>query len=142
MTSERLFLIDPHKGVGPVRFGMPRAEVMKVLGSSPRTVDRREEGGNLIDQFLEWDRLQVLYGADERVVAVQFPETAKVVYPPDVNMGRSFATIVKWAKSRDPKIVANKRSFRSDALGISGRAHFDEPRLESLLVYQPHYYTD
>ena len=70
MTDTPKFLIDPHVGVGPLRFGMPRAEVEAAMGEKAFTIDRRPKGSELNDHF-DIQRVHVIYDTDERVAAVQ-----------------------------------------------------------------------
>jgi hypothetical protein len=139
------YLIDPHQGVGPLRFGMSRAEAERALAPGKReTVDRRPKGGELKDFFPAHGGLQVIYDADERVAAVQFPEMDNVVYPPDVRMNRSYGKILDWAKSKDPSLIEDGRTFQSDALGLAvgGRTAAKSSKLEHVMVYRPRYYED
>jgi hypothetical protein len=141
--STAKFLVDPHKGVGPVRFGMTRAEAHQVLGSTTETVDRRRKGGELIDFFPAHDRLQVVYDAAERVAAVQFPVVDDVVYPPDVRLNRSYNKLLAWAQTQGSVIVEEPQSFRSDVLGIGARSRTRAGgKLEGIIVYRPRYYED
>jgi hypothetical protein len=56
--------IVPHEGVGPVRLGMTRSEVMVALKAVPGALNRHESRGTL-DYFFE-SALQVEYGVDGR----------------------------------------------------------------------------
>jgi hypothetical protein len=139
------YIIDPHNGVGPFRFGMSRSAIEPIMGAPSSTVDRRPKGG-LIDHFHE-QGVQVIYEPDgERVAAIQFTKSAvgDVLYPPDVRMDRTYDEIVQWVREQDPSPRrADEDFFRSDALGIAGGSRNDkeeEPGLDHLLVYRPRYY--
>jgi hypothetical protein len=46
--------IEPHVGVGPVRFGMTRADVRRALGGSPKTYRKTTESITETDFFPRW----------------------------------------------------------------------------------------
>jgi hypothetical protein len=145
MTKPK-YVIDPHNGVGPFRFGMSRSAIEPIIGKPSRTIDRRSEQGELIDYFPD-QGVQVLYEPDgERVAAIQFTKSGvgEVLYPPDVRMDRTYDEIVQWVREQDPGPQrADGDYFRSDALGIAGGSRSDkeeEPGLDHLLVYRPRYY--
>jgi len=140
------FLIDPHKAVGPIRFGMPRPEVARSMKEKPFTIDSRKDGYELSDYF-QGRTLQVVYDANELSAAVQFFALDEVVYPLDVRMNRPYREILRWARERDPAIVLESDGFRSELLGIVAgvREKRDdeddaEQKLRLLVVYRPHYY--
>ena len=144
MSNDEEYVIDPHRDVGPLRFGMTRAEVRKALdGEEPHVIDRRDRGGELLESFREHDRVQVIYDADERAAAVQFPIMDRVMYPPKVRMKGSYNKILQWAKEQGPALIQELRSFQSDALGLAVGARTPKGgKLEHVLVYRPRYYED
>jgi hypothetical protein len=145
MTTVPKYIIEPHVGVGPFRFGMARSEVEPIMGVKADTVDRRPMG-TLVDHFFD-QGVQVLYEPDERIAAIQFTtrqftHLGEVVYPPNVRTDVPYSRFVKWVKKQDPAAVFESERFRSDALGIAGGASNDRQhkRVDNLLVYRPHYY--
>lgn len=63
------YVIEPHGGVGPVRFGMSRAEMRTAMPAVP-TAFGRGPAENPVDA---WDdfALQVFYDADDRVEYIE-----------------------------------------------------------------------
>jgi hypothetical protein len=140
------FLIDPHKGVGPIRFGASRSEVAAAMGETPATVDGRIEGYELYDRFQNRS-VQVYYDSNELAAGVQFFILHEVVYPLNVRMDGPYEDILKWAREQDPAIVLESDGFRSAALGIvAGVREKDdedeEQTLRLLVVHRPRYYED
>ena len=144
MTTPK-FLIDAHKGVGPLRFGMTRSEVARIMKEKPFTRDGRKDGYELSDYFQDRS-VQVIDDPNELVGAVQFFVLDEVVYPLDVRMNRPYKDILRWTRERDPAIVLESDGFRSELLGIvvGVRDNDDdaEQRLRLLVVHRPRYYQD
>jgi hypothetical protein len=144
---KRKFLIDPHQGVGPLRFGMTRVEVAAIMKEKPYVRDLRDEGGELTEMFQDV-KVQVIYDRHERAAAVQLVrKLAGVVYPPAIRMDGAYDDVLAWAKKADPNLTIERERFRSDALGIVAEAKNqdsgDEIRhLELVLVFRPRYYED
>jgi hypothetical protein len=69
MTIVPRYVIDPHKGAGPFRFGTARSEVGPIMGVEARTIDRRPNGGSVVDIFFE-QGVQILYDPNERIGAI------------------------------------------------------------------------
>lgn len=59
--------VIPHVGAGPVRLGMHRDEVRRVMASPVREVDKSPGSGYLVDAFHE-SGFQVFYAGAEPVV--------------------------------------------------------------------------
>jgi hypothetical protein len=148
MTTVARYVIDPHKGAGPFRFGMARSVVGPTMGVEARTIDRRPNGGSLVDIFFE-QGVQILYDPNERIGAIQFTsrqftKLGEVLYPPDVRTNVPYSRFVKWVQKQDPAATFESERFRSDALGIAGGSRSDKSHkfLDHLLVYPPRYYDD
>jgi len=148
MTSVPRYIIDPHKGAGPFRFGMARSEVGPIMGVEARTIDRRATGGDLVDIFFE-QGVQILYDPKENIGAIQFTsrqftKLGEVLYPPDVRTDVPYSKFVKWVEKQDPAATFEAERFRSDALGIAGGSRSDKSHkfLDHLLVYPLHYYEN
>ena len=63
------YVVEPHRGVGPVRFGMTRAEARAVMPAVP-TAFGRGPGETAVDAWHDFV-LQVFYDADDRVEYVE-----------------------------------------------------------------------
>ena len=61
--------VVPHRGVGPVRLGMTRAESRAAMGAAPRR-SRRLRGGAEVDVY-HGSAFRVDFDADDRVVFVE-----------------------------------------------------------------------
>jgi hypothetical protein len=137
------FIIDPHKGVGPFRFGMTPSEVLAAGGETPpKRSDDRKEGRELMEYYLG-GLIQILYDTSERVGAVQFfgDPIEEVVYPPDVPIAQPYPDLLAWARSLDPALKEDG-GFQSEALGLSVRDPNDpedSPFPESVYIFRPGY---
>ena len=61
--------LKPRQGAGPIRFGLPRAEVRAVLESPPEPFEK-SEGSPLSDAFFD-GRLKVHYDAADKACGVE-----------------------------------------------------------------------
>ena len=63
------YVVEPHRGVGPVRFGMSRAEVRTAMPAVP-TAFGRGSGETPVDAWHDFV-LQVFYDDDDRVEYIE-----------------------------------------------------------------------
>lgn len=63
------YVVEPHRGVGPVRFGMSRAEVRAAIPAVPVAFGR-QPGETPVDSWHDFV-LQVFYDADDRVEYIE-----------------------------------------------------------------------
>jgi hypothetical protein len=139
------FVVDPLKGVGPIRFGMTRAEVEQVMGKTPERDEKGRYPIALYDYFQD-DGVFVFYDPTDHAIAAEFFEFGELECPPDGTFARPFDDVLAWVKRRDPNVVIETGNhFRSEALGMAGAPREDDAEdksAESLLFHQPRYYED
>jgi hypothetical protein len=136
----RRFPIEPHRAVGPIRFGMSRAEVEAAMGTTPRR-GKRKLAISQYDNFQD-DGLYVYYDPDDKAIAAEFFDFAELSYPPDVSLDLSYGDLVGWMRSRDPGLAMEAGlPCRSDSLGMAAGAG-NEGKTESIILYRPNYYED
>jgi hypothetical protein len=142
--AKRRFVVDPHAGVGVVRFGMSRSEVEAAMGKTPQRARRNRLDVADYDYFKD-DGFFVYYGPDDRAIAIEFFDFDQLLYPPDVTFERPYADVLAWARARDPDLlIESGNHFRSDLLGVAGGPRGDDSSdtAQSVLFYRPRYYED
>ena len=137
--------IVPHRGVGPITFGMARTEVARAVGE-PARPERR--GASEYDRF-ERSGLMVYYDATGLCEAVELRRPARVSFDGYELFAHPAHEAREWARARDPALAPGD-GFISRALGLSMYAPaIDEPDLEdderaepaeTFLAFKPGYY--
>ena len=110
----------PKKSVGPINFGMTRAEV-RALIESPLTETNFMDGEtNLADDYTELG-LRICYNANGGCRLVQCTNTDKIaikyLFVNGMNQG-GISGLMDLLKEQDPKIVFDATSCDSAALGL------------------------
>lgn len=137
--------IEPLVGVGPIRFGMTRAEVHAALGMPERIDDRREcfLGGFMVDfdasglaEFIEMaesDKFTVTF-QDKNLHAVPAEELVKSlsavakIKEDDVELGYSYIfpelQISLW-RGTIPESAQDEDGRYFEAVGVARKGYFD-----------------
>lgn len=134
------FEIHNHEGVGPIRFGMGRAEVREVLGGEFESSHR---GETPYDSYFNCDYF-VYYDKSEKVGAVEFTEAGYVTLGGVDLLGLSFAEMLEVIRSHDPEVKVGIEGFKSLNLGIGSYAPDGQDKPESpaetVIVFPRGYY--
>jgi len=146
-----VMIVYPHQGVGPLRFGMSRAETERAVGRSPRrfvpSVYSLE-----VDSFDELG-ITVLYDQHGRSNAISFVREpgVDVEYEGCRLFDHPAREVREWALAKDPQLDP-KDGFTSKSLGLGMWAEWiDESDLEpdelldpgmSFIIFRPGYYEE
>ena len=109
--------IVPHSGVGPVRFGMTRAEVRERLGAGFSEL-RRVPASPPMDVYCEQGYL-VHYDEDGRCEAVELLPDARPALRGRELVGRAFDQLTAWFERLDPQVEVDTTGLTSPAFGLS-----------------------
>jgi hypothetical protein len=127
--------------MGPIRFGITRAEVKKVVGSVPKPFKKTPDSAVLTDAFkLGSHGVHVFYNADDRC------ELVEVFCPgphgPELEgrgfLNRPFDRALAWARERDPELLTDNSGFYSGEMGIA--VYAPSGRIESLSAFTESYF--
>lgn len=113
-------VVIPHFGVGPVQFGMTRAEVAAAVSATPRRGRRSKYSVSDYDFFAKL-QMFVNYDANDRASMVELGPASDLVYGGYHLFAHSARDVAAWAHERDPALTLDC-GFRSDVLGLSMHA--------------------
>lgn len=145
-------IVYPHIGVGSIRFGMSRAEVLAATGAVPKRFRATKYELSDSEQFPQF---VVSYDEHERCNVVAFHRGINVPLEYDGYQlfGHSAREVREWARARDPQLNP-EYGFISHVLGLSmGAEGIDVPDAElefgemhepavSFLVFKPGYWEE
>ncbi len=140
--------VEPHSGVGPIRFGMTRDEVRQAVGTEVREFRRWKE--KVASDYFESLGIFVYYRPPGLCEAVKFARRSIIkgatapVFATETFLGKPYRTMRQWFEERDPLLVTDGAGLTSRALGMglyaaSAEKSPDEP-VESLIVFETGYY--
>jgi hypothetical protein len=134
--------IVTHVSIGPVRFGMSRAEVAKAIGSKadskkgaePKPFDTFKVGLSVV---------HVYYTAEERCEYVEVMGGG--LGGPELDgrgfLNRPYDRALAWAKERDPNVVSDGAGLRSDRLGLGLFVETGEEKIKGIGAAAPDYWN-
>jgi hypothetical protein len=155
MKSPRVSIaIAPHKGAGPVAFGMSRDAVVRVMGGLGYRSQLRTPNKYALPAD-DFERLGVAVMYDEygqcNAISVGRHDVVDLEYDGYHLFDYSAADVRRWAKAKDPSLDP-KDGFTSELLGLGMWADWiDEPDLEpadvakpamSFIVFRPGYHQE
>ena len=144
-------VVYPHQGVGPLRFGMTRAETERAVGMTPKRFVPNKYALE-IDSFKELG-LAVMYDQSGHSNAISFVRgfCVDLEYDGYRLFGHPAREVRAWALAKDPQLDP-KDGFTSKALGLEMWADWiDESDLEpemlvdsgmSFIIFRPGYYEE
>jgi hypothetical protein len=141
-----MLIIHPHKGVGPVTFGMTRDEVRRAVGEAPDPVRAPQNS----EHFAKAGML-IHYDENGKVEAVGLTQNAAVSYNGYDLFAHSATEVRQWARGQHVNLD-DENGFVSTVLGLSMSAPgIDEADLDdderhdpaqSFLVFRSGYYEE
>jgi hypothetical protein len=138
-------VIQPHLGVGPVRFGMSPDDVHRMYGEPNWKRAPNDYSDSTREQF-ELRRLFVDFRSDTGCCAVEMYPDARVMLEEVDLMAMSYRQLVGLLRGKGLSVVELGDGFRCDDLGLACYASkladsgVPEAPIESLMVYPRGYY--
>jgi hypothetical protein len=140
------FEIVPYVGVGPISFGMTRAEIRKVLAAPVESFKKTPTSAVAADAFGTLG-FHVHYDSNDRCKAVEF---GRVENNPTFRgrkfSGQSFAETKRWLQELDPDIRIDSSGLRSlkFGFGLYAPSASQDPQapVEGVIVFRLGYYKD
>lgn len=133
-----------HKGVGPIRFGMAREEVLDLFSVEATSFKRNQVDTHPCNYFPSLG-LFVYYGDESGLVeAVELTSPAKPSISGADLLHLGFIDLLEIIRGADPEVSIDGDGFTSFLLGIGGWApslkSAPNAQLESIIVFAPGYY--
>jgi hypothetical protein len=140
--------------IGPVRFGMTRADVRTAIGVKANPFKKTADSESLTDAFTlggtrvageaaraNADHVHVYYDAADRCALVEV--SAAGLGGPELDgrgfVNRPYERALAWVRDRDPDVVIDTAGLRSAALGIALYAPAD--KVESVAAFAASYWA-
>ena len=139
--------IVTHVSIGPVKFGMSRAEVAKAIGSKAdpkKSVAAGVENKAPMDVFkVGASVVHVYYTAEERAEYVEI--VAEGLGGPELDgrgfLNRPYDRALAWAKERDPNLISDGTGLRSDRLGLGLYVENPDEKIKGIGAAAPNYWS-
>ncbi|ARU60926.1 hypothetical protein CBW65_07400 [Tumebacillus avium] len=133
------FAITAYRSAGPIQFGMPRADVRRVLNESVSEFRKSEPSVALTDAF-EW--CHVYYKSSELCEAVEFFEPADPTFMGRKLIGRPFREVREFFQEIDDSIEVDESGFISFRYGIGVFVTLlsQEAPIDGVIVFEDGYY--
>jgi hypothetical protein len=138
------FEITPYVGVGPITFGMTRAEVRRRLDAPVDSFMKAPTSLAPADAF-DTLGIHVHYDADDRCEAVEFGRLLTIpTFRRQPLFGQSFAEIERWLRMIDPDVRSDLSGLTSLKFGFGLYApsalHEPQSPVEGVIVFRRGYY--
>lgn len=133
-----------YKGVGPIRFGMSRKEVLDLFPVEATSFKRNQADTHPCDYFASLGCF--VYYSDENhlVEAIELTSPAKPTLNGIDLLYLGFIDLLKIIRDADSEVSIDSDGFTSARLGIGGWApslkSAPNAQLESIIVFAPGYY--
>jgi hypothetical protein len=134
--------IESYAGVGPIRFGMSRDEVRKVVIGLVEEAARTSSG--LPTDFFKDVGIFVYYKEPGITEAVEFGGPCSPTFRGQHFLGRQYAEMEQWIKTFDPEVVLKDTGLTSRKFGFGLYAESARKRpelpVEGVIVFEKGYY--
>lgn len=132
-----------NSSIGPVAFGMKRAQVAKAVGGRPTQFKKKEDAANTTDAFrVGPHHVHVFYSADDVCELVQV--SGGGLGGPELDgrgfLNRPYDRALAWLRERDPALVIEDTGCRSHACGVALSSNA-EGKVESVAAFSATYGT-
>lgn len=138
-------IIQSHEGVGPIRFGMSRGEVLDVFSIAPETFKRNPDDVWPCDYFPSLGCFVYYEDASGLVEAIELTNPANPTLGSMDLLHIGFTDLLKLIRNGDPDVSIDGDGFTSARLGIGGWApslkSSPNSQLEAVIVFAPDYYS-
>jgi hypothetical protein len=126
------FEFNPYQGVEPIRFGMDRDEVRRVLDSPFESFMKTPDSELPTDDFTELN-LHVFYKGDFECCGVEFFSPSSLQFRGHLVVGRPYSEVMGWLKPLDPSVSLEDSTVTSDVFGFSLYAPDADDDVDSLV---------
>jgi hypothetical protein len=138
-----LLPITPYEGIGPIRLGMSRAEVRRLLGGAFRSF-KKTPFDEVPADFFDDIGVHVYYRRGDVCEAVEVFPPSRPAFRDVPLLGRPFHELSEWFVSMDAGAEVDESGLTSNLLGIglyapAAARDVDEPA-ESVIVFERGYY--
>jgi hypothetical protein len=135
--------IETNVGVGPIKFGMSRAETRSLFQTVPETFRRSDEDASDVDEYADLG-IYIEFDANDHCIAVEMFDPADPVFQEKHLLRIPFASVREWVERVDPALEKDEAGIYSNLLGIGVSADIpkrDKKSLaESVIAFVSGYY--
>jgi len=137
-----MLTIQPNEGVGEIRFGMLRHDVLALLGVAQ--LRQKKSDSPVPSDFFPEHSLFVAYDADEAVEAIEMKHPANPCLMSKPLIGTPFDELLQWFRSIDPRVEVDDAGLTSFRYGVGLYAPHaskspSDP-VEGVIAFRPGYY--
>lgn len=133
--------ITSYVGAGCLKLGMTRNDIRKCFDSQGKELKKTPFSETLTDDF---GYCHVYYNKEDKCEAIEFFETATIIFKGQLLIGEPYSNIKKTFKVIDKTIKFDETGFTSIKYGFGVYAPFaeDEPNesVESVILFERGYY--
>jgi hypothetical protein len=140
------FEISPYVGVGPIVFGLARAEVRRHLGGPVHTFMKSAASVAPTDVFEDFD-LHVYYDADDRCEAAEFGKGHARRHADPTFRGRRLVgqlvlPVQRWLSTIDPDVrtIGGSTISFGFGFGVHASSADSEATIQDVIVFRRGYY--
>ena len=138
------FEITPYVGVGPITFGMTRAEVRGRLAAPVESFRKTPTSATPADAF-DTLGIHIHYDLDDCCEAVEFGQLLAVLrFRGQSLLGQPFVEIERWLRAIDPEVRSDSSGLTSltFGFGLYVPSASDDPQslVEGVIVFRRGYY--
>jgi hypothetical protein len=134
--------IEPYVGAGPVRFGMTRDQVRKVLDSEVRP--SKKSSSDIPADFFPLLGIFVDYKPPGMCQAVEFAGPASPTFEGQHLLGRPYGAMQRWIATIDPEVLLDDAGLKTKKFGFGLYAPAvskgPERPVEGVLAFDKGYY--
>lgn len=135
--------IRSRTGIGPIRLGMTREEVRRVLGVPYKSFMKTPFSRVPTDAFDEI-LVHVYYNLSDRCEAVEVFDPGTATFLGEELVGRPFELVLAWMRALDPDLEVDADGLRSRELGLGLYAPGNNEEtglpVEAVIVFVDGYY--
>ena len=138
------FEITPYVGVGPITFGMTRAEVRRRIAAPVEPFLKTPDSAVPTDAFDPMG-IHVHYDSENQCEAVEFGLLSTIpTFRDQPLLGQRFARIERWLRAIDPDVRSDSSGLtsRTFGFGLYAPSASDDPQspVEGVIVFRRGYY--
>ena len=113
-----LWTIRSFEGVGPLSFGLTRADVRSILNEAPRSFRKVTWAQSLTDDYPS-HCLHAYFDSNDRLEFIEFYEPARISFRGETFFGRAYVDVERTLRNWDPDIRTDRVGLVSCKFGIS-----------------------
>ena len=108
--------IEPTRGVGPIRLGMQRKDILKLLG--PSSTSYSYNNGTRFEPY--WGRgVGFQYKSPSKCICIELDAKSNATLLSRPIFEQDLYEVLSWLKTLDPQLILTKKAVISPKLGVA-----------------------